>query len=203
MNQAIINSATRHLRKNDSIMASLIKQQGLLNFSAKKKPHFHTLIRAIINQQLSVKAANTIEKRTRLAQGGGYFNAIKLTGLTSTTLRKCGLSANKVHYILTLSQAVIDNTLNFRSLVRQDDDYIRNYLIQFPGIGLWSAEMFLISSLQRPDIFPVGDLVLRKSIQRHYTLAKTAKTDDYIALSKSWQPYRSIASLYLWKSSQS
>lgn len=181
-------------------MARLIKRCDPLSLSTSSQPHYHALVRAIINQQLSVKAGRTIEKRIQEKHGGRYFKAEKLLKLKATTLRGCGISQNKIRYIHTLAQAILDGELNFRKLVKQDDDSIRHTLTQFPGIGPWSTDMFLITSLRRPDIFPIEDLVLRKSMQRHYRLADSTKRDAYITIAEAWRPFRTIASYYLWNS---
>ena len=183
-------------------MADIIKQSDPIALSTNTSPHYHCLVRAIINQQLSVKAGRTIEKRALLKNGGRYFNAEKILKLKNSILRECGLSHNKIRYVHTLAKAIVDGELNFRKLTKQNDETIRSTLMEYPGIGQWSADMFLITSLHRQDIFPVGDLVLRKSMQRHYQIPDTAKYDNYHAIANTWQPYRTIASFYLWKNSE-
>jgi len=200
MDKKLINTAIRHLRKNDKVMAKIISQTETIVVPKRSFPYFHSLVRAIINQQLSVKAGRTIEKRLQVKHGGRYFKAEQMLILKKSIIRECGISFKKIHYIKTLSKAVTTGELNFRKLVRLDDETISNYLIQYPGIGQWSADMFLISSLKRPNIFPVGDLVIRKSMQQHYQISDGSHHDKYIHIAKKWQPYRTIASLYLWKS---
>ncbi len=199
MDKNLINAAHRHFRKTDSVMAQLIKQCGQIESGRVKQPHYHALVSAIINQQLSYKAGQTIEKRLLEKQSGRFFRAEKLLELKTTEIRSCGLSDNKVRYICTLAQAIVDGELNFRKLVRKSDEAVRQELIQYPGIGPWSVDMFMMFSLHRADVFPVGDLVIRRSIQQHYQLADDAKHDKYIAIAEAWRPYRSIASFYLWK----
>jgi DNA-3-methyladenine glycosylase II len=116
-------------------------------------------------------------------------------------MRECGLSNNKVRYISILAQAIKDDKLNFRKLSRKNNNDVRDELIQYPGIGQWSVDMFLMFSLQRADVFPIGDLVIRRSMQKYYQLSDDAKHDKYISIAESWRPYRSIASFYLWKMS--
>jgi DNA-3-methyladenine glycosylase II len=106
-----------------------------------------------------------------------------------------------VRYICTLAQAITDGELNFRKLSCKTDDDVRDALIQYPGIGQWSVDMFLMFSLQRADIFPVGDLAIRRSMQQYYQLAEKTSHDIYISIADAWRPYRSIASFYLWKTS--
>jgi DNA-3-methyladenine glycosylase II len=201
MDKNIINAAHRHFRKTDKVMANIIKQCNPIASGKAKQPYYHALVVAIINQQLSVKAAGTIERRLRDKTGGRYFRAENILGLKATVMRECGLSNNKVRYICTLAQAIDDGELNFRKLSRKNNDDVRDELIQYPGIGQWSVDMFLMFSLQRTDVFPIGDLVIRRSMQQYYQLTDDAKYDKYISIAEGWRPYRSIASFYLWKTS--
>lgn len=201
MDKNLLDAAHHHFRKNDEVMANIIKQCGPITLNRSKPTHYHALVSAIINQQLSFKAGRTIEKRLLKKHGGRFFNAEKILQLNTDDMRECGLSSNKVRYICTLAQAIVAGELNFRKLVRKTDNEVRDELIQYPGIGQWSVDMFLMFSLQRTDVLPIGDLVIRRSIQRHYRLADDAKHDKYIAIAEAWRPYRSIASFYLWKMS--
>lgn len=191
--------AESHLCQSDKIMQRIIKNIGTIPSNKTTKPHFHTLVVIIINQQLSVKAADTIVKRVLEKLGSRYFNAEKLYKLNEKSLSQCGLSRNKIRYIKTLAEAVVTNSLNFRKLVVHDDESIRKQLIDYPGIGAWSVDIFLMSGLQREDIFPIGDLIIRRSIQHHYSLHSDAHYDDYFSIAENWRPYRSMASYYLWR----
>ncbi len=199
MDKILLNSADRHLCKVDKTMARLIKQCDPITLSKTKPPHYHALVDAIINQQLSIKAGRTISNRLLSIHGGRYFNAETMLKLKAIVLRECGLSNNKVNYVRSLAQAIVDGELNFRKLSRLGDEDVRQALIQYPGIGLWSADIFLITSMRRMDVFPVGDLVIRKTIQRYYQVSDDAKYEEYNLIADSWRPYRTIASLYLWK----
>lgn len=201
MDKNLLIAAHRHLQKKDKVMAKIIKQCAPVTLKKSKPPHYHALVSTIINQQLSVKAGRTIEKRLLDKHGGRFFRAEKILELKTTTIRECGLSNNKVRYICTLAQAITDGELNFRKLSRKSNEDVRDELIQYPGIGPWSVDMFLMFSLQRTDIFPVGDLVIRRTMQKNYQLADNTKYDKYISIADAWRPYRSIASYYLWKTS--
>jgi len=201
MEKNLLDTAHRHLRKTDKVMAKIIKQCGPIAAEKSRPPHYHALVSAIINQQLSVKAGRTIEKRLLDKNGGRFFRAENILQLKTAAIRECGLSNNKVRYICTLAQAITDGELNFRKLSRKTDNDIRDELIQYPGIGQWSVDMFLMFSLQRADVFPVGDLAIRRSMQQYYALDDEVKHDRYIAIAEAWRPYRSIASFYLWKTS--
>ncbi len=210
MDSSILLKAERHLRRNDPVMAQLIKahqpfplletlQESQQN-ALKKPNHYHALIKTIINQQLSVKAAKTILQRLLVKQGGKAFNAKKLQTFSDDTIRSCGISKNKTRYIRSITQAVISKELNFTKLAKQEDDIIIASLTKYPGIGQWSAEMFLITSFNRLDILPLGDLIIRKSIQKHYQLDINISYDKYLDIAAAWRPYRTIASQYLWAS---
>ena len=201
MDKLFIRKARRHLKKSDPVMAVLLDSvvpYAIARPKASRPPYYHTLVKSILNQQLSVKAGRTIVDRLRRLQGGQYFNAQKLHALEDNMLRQCGVSANKMRYIRGLSQAVISGELNFRKITRQEDEIVRQTLIQYPGIGPWSADMFLIQAMGRPDVLPLGDLVLRKSIQRHYRLNDSTDEQTYIRIAEAWRPYRTLASQYLW-----
>ncbi len=201
MDKNLLKVAHYHLRKTDKVMSDIIKQCGPIAPVKSKPPHYHALVSAIINQQLSVKAGRTIEKRLLDKHGGRFFRVENILELKTTAIRECGLSNNKVRYICTLAQAVTDGELNFRKLSHKNDDDVRDELIQYPGIGQWSVDMFLMFSLQRADVFPIGDLVIRRSMQQYYQLAGETKHSRYISIAEAWRPYRSIASFYLWKTS--
>ena len=201
MDKNLLDAAHHHLRKTDSVMAKIIEQCDPVTLGKSKPPHYHALVSAIINQQLSVKAGRTIEKRLLDKHGGRFFTAEKILELKFITIRECGLSKNKVRYICTLAKAITDGELNFRKLVRKNDEEIRDELIRYPGIGQWSVDMFLMFCLRRLDIFPVGDLAIRRSMQQYYQLNDGVKHDKYIEIAEAWRPYRSIASFYLWKMS--
>jgi DNA-3-methyladenine glycosylase II len=204
MDRTLLLKANRHLRKNDPVMAGLIKSYQPFSFDdnkvVKKSNHYHALVRTIISQQLSVKAAQTIQGRLLKKQGGRLFNPKKLNILTDNEIRQCGLSKNKVRYLRTITLAIVNKELKFNTLEKLDDNEIIEILIKYPGIGIWSAEMILMISFKRLDVLPLGDLIIRKTMQRHYQLDESTSYDDYREIAKAWQPYRTIASRYLWAS---
>lgn len=199
MDATTLKQAKLHLSQSDKVMQQMIKQTDPLALRETAPSYFHALIQTIINQQLSVKAAATIVKRVLNKQNGRVFNADRLNSLSNESLRECGLSQNKIRYVKTLAKAVIDKELNLRKLVNLDDDSVREQLITYLGIGQWSADIFLMTGLGRDDVFPVGDLIIRKSIQHHYSISSDVHYDEYLAIAESWRPYRTIASYYLWK----
>jgi DNA-3-methyladenine glycosylase II len=162
------------------------------------KPHFHTLVWAIINQQLSVKAAQTIEKRLLLCLDTDIVEPHHLRGIRETSLRRCGLSGAKIRYIREAGRRVRAGELDLEALEKLDDATAARQLMALPGVGRWTADMLLMFSLGHLDILPVGDLALRKSIAMHYRLPEQTGAEEYLVLAETWRPYRSIASWYYW-----
>lgn len=204
-----INAAIKHLRKNDPKLRSLIDEIGpctlFENNSLVHKPHFHVLVWAILNQQLSVKAAKSIEEKlarllTSPSSRKKHFNLEGISTLNDKQLASCGLSRQKIKYLRVLCNAIQTNQISLRNLSNKDNDSITNMLSPLPGIGPWTIDMFLMFSLGRLDVLPVGDLALRKAIEQNYTLPVNATHDDYYTIAEVWQPYRTIASWYLWAS---
>jgi DNA-3-methyladenine glycosylase II len=154
------------LRKTDDTLARLIDMHGPCDLMCSPRPHFHTLVWAIINQQLSVKAARTIEER--------------LLAYLDTDI----VSAEQL--------------LDLEALESLDDDQVSAVLMGLPGVGRWTADMLLMFSLGRLDVLPIGDLALRKSVSALYKLSDDSSTEDFLVVTESWRPYRSIASWYCW-----
>ncbi len=155
---------------------------------------------AIIHQQLSVKAGQTIANRVRaLASGAGYPTPAQVLALDPGTLRACGLSRAKTDYVRDLAARVDDGRLDLRSVRRLPDDEVIAALTTVRGIGEWSAQMHLIFHLGRLDVLATGDLGLRAAAGRLYGLGDHATPAQLAALAEPWRPYRSIASWYLWE----
>ena len=185
--------------KKDKVLANLIKQVRL----KKHKPHsryFESLCVAVINQQLSTKAADTIEGRFVAIFGGIFPKPLAVLKKPSAQLRKAGLSAKKVEYIKGIARAIERGKINFSQFKKMADEDIINILIQLKGIGRWSAEMFLMFSLARPDVFSHGDLGLQNAIKKFYQLDQKRHSKKYHALVESWRPHRTTAARYLWAS---
>ncbi|MEW6507641.1 MAG: DNA-3-methyladenine glycosylase 2 family protein [Bacteroidota bacterium] len=200
MTQTEINSAIAHLKKNDEVLSSLITKFGRCNLQPHNQ-YFNSLLRSIIGQQLSVKAAGSIYNRFI-----HYFNhkpkPEEIIYSDDKLLRGFGLSHSKVKYVKDLSHKIINKEIKIRNFsVRSDEEIIRN-LTNVKGIGIWTAQMFLIFTLGRPDVLPVTDLGIRKAIMINYRLKKLPDEGKIIKLAneKNWHPFCSIVSLYLWKS---
>ncbi|MEK7111710.1 MAG: DNA-3-methyladenine glycosylase [Patescibacteria group bacterium] len=181
----------------DKYIGPLIKKYGSCKIrSRKKKEYFIDLVDAITSQQLSGKAAATIFNRVK-EKCGGEINPEKLTKLRTEELRKCGLSYAKCSYIKDLATKVKSSKLKIKSLDKLPDEEVMRELIAVKGIGRWTAEMFLMFTLARPDVFPVDDLGINKGIGR--LLGKALKVDKLAKFAERWKPYRTVASWYIWK----
>lgn len=188
--------AKRQLSKNDPILARLIKQYKGETLSSKGTAFF-SLARAIVGQQISVKAADSVWKRLETGLGGDVI-ADKILDADTPTLRSFGLSGQKVIYLREVSQYFVSHP--HPNWHQQSDEEVIADLISIKGIGKWSAEMFLIFHLLRPDVFPIADLGLRKAIEKLYNQGNSMTPKSTLALAESWRPYRTVATWYLWRS---
>lgn len=193
-----IEKAERYLQRADPVLADVIGRHGPCTLMQKPGSHFHTLVWAIINQQLSVRAAQTIESRLLERIDSSEFQPQHFRRIREQTLRKCGLSGQKIRYIREISRQVATGELDLERLEILDDDQAAEMLMALPGIGRWTADMLLMFSLGRLDVLPVGDLALRKSIRMHYELPEEAGHEVYLQVAERWRPYRTIASWYYW-----
>jgi DNA-3-methyladenine glycosylase II len=186
--------------RRDPVLAALIKKHGPCGLAAAQRAdHFTALVRAITGQQLSTKAAATIFARLAALMPGGV-TAEALTAVTDDQLRAVGMSRQKGAYFRDLSEKVLSGALPLDSLDAMSDDEVIGALTQVKGIGRWSAEMFLMFRLHRPDVLPVDDLGIVNAIWRVYRLRKKPTADRIRKLGEAWRPYRSVASWYLWRS---
>lgn len=199
MKKIIINKHSRevkHLKSNDKTLSNLIDLIGdiALNIYEEKFP---TIIRIIIGQQLSEKAAKSIYGR--LTNSIGKITPSEIAKCETSILRECGISNAKATYIINISKQILNKEIHFKSYDEDDDVEIINNLTSIKGIGIWSAEMFLIFGMGRMDVFSKGDVGLRRCIKQLYKYRKDPTDDDLNRISKKWKPYRTIASLYLWE----
>ena len=191
------SSAIKHFKKEDPILYELAKRIDPFVLE-KSQNHFVRLVRAIVGQQLSVKAASTIFGRfEKLFKK--EINAAEILKLKDDDIRACGISYPKIKYIKDLSEKVRDKQVLLETLETADEDFIINHLTQVKGIGVWSAEMFLMFALARPDVFSIGDLGLRNAVTRLYGL-KNPTNKEILKLSTKWSPYRTYACRILWQS---
>ncbi|MGC2661638.1 MAG: DNA-3-methyladenine glycosylase [Bryobacteraceae bacterium] len=193
-----MKAAIRHLTQSDPILAQIIGQVGPFLFSVRK-PTFETLARSITFQQLSGKAAKTIFDRVRKATGR-RFTPTAFLKLTPEQLRACGLSRQKIASLTDLAERTVRKEIDFRKLPLMTDEEVIGQLSQVRGVGVWTAQMFLIFALERLDVMPTGDLGIRNAVQRAYGLTTVPKPADLLELCEKWRPYCSVASWYLWRS---
>ncbi len=191
--------AIAHLSAADPVMAGLIAQLGRPRRRHRPAPNFEAMARAIVFQQLHGKAAAAIYARLLAAAGGALTPAALLT-LDDGQLRAAGLSRQKMAYLRDLAARTQAGELQFDRLPRLDDRQVIEHLTRVKGIGVWSAQMFLIFALRRPDVMPTADLAINLAIKKHYRKRRLPQPRQVLALAERWRPYRSLACLYLWDS---
>lgn len=197
-----LKTAATHLLKSDPILATIIKRGAVPNF-APHTDYYKELVESIISQQLSVKAAATIEKRfIDLFDGDDFPHPEQILEKSIEELRAVGLSRQKASYIQDLAMKVLDGTVRFDHLDKLSNDAVIAELTAIKGVGVWTSHMFLIFCMGRLDVLPVGDLGIKNGIQRLYNLDVIPTTDaiEQLALDNNWHPYESIASWYIWQS---
>jgi DNA-3-methyladenine glycosylase II len=194
--------ARRTLMRRDPVLAAAIKRIGpCLMADRQRKDHLSALVGSIVSQQLSTKAAATIFGRfVALFPDNHIPSAAAIAALDDGTLRGVGLSGQKVSYLRDLSARIIDGRLVLNELETLPDEQVIERLTAVKGFGRWTAEMFLMFRLHRPDVLPVDDLGIQNAIQRLYKLRKRPDAKRMIKLGEAWKPYRSVASWYLWQS---
>jgi len=193
--------ARRLLMRRDPILRDAIKKIGpCLMADRQRKDHLTALVGAIVSQQLSTKAAATIFGRfTALFPGNHIPDAAAIAAIDDVTLRGVGLSGQKVKYVRDLSSRILDGSLNLDELDTLPDELVIERLTAVKGFGRWTAEMFLMFRLHRPDILPLDDLGIQNAIRRLYRLRKRPTAKRMMKLGELWKPYRSVASWYLWQ----
>jgi DNA-3-methyladenine glycosylase II len=185
----------------DAVLAALIRQHGACGLAAAQRTdHFSALVRAITNQQLSTRAAATIYGRLAALMPDGTPTAEAIARLTDAQLRQVGYSGQKTRYLRDLCAHVLAGTLDLQTIDDLPDDEVVARLTAVKGIGRWSAEMFLMFRLHRPDVLPVGDLGIVNAIRRQYRLRKVPTPERIRRIGEAWRPYRSVACWYLWRS---
>ena len=189
--------AKRQLSAADPILGALIVRYRGLTL-ASRGDAFQTLARSIVGQQISVKAAQSVWER--FATAVGDMQPKRVLKLSEDQLRGCGLSGQKVKYLSDLSGRFSDGTIDVARWHAMDDETLMTDLTQIKGIGRWTAEMFLIFYLTRPDVFPLGDLGVQRALSLHYNKGKPLSDRRIAMLSKLWTPWRSVATWYLWRS---
>lgn len=186
-----------HLENNDKLLFDVVMQNGPILLPPSIPPFEH-LIRIITGQQLSVKAAATIYERVNEFLGKNY-QPIDVLNTSNEDLRSLGLSRSKSTYVKSVAEAAIENGSAFKNFKELPDAEVIKILTNIKGLGIWSAQMFLMFQMKRPDVFAPGDLGLKKAMSNLYGYSLAENDKFYDEKAKVWSPYRTLASLHLWK----
>lgn len=194
----MISGAVCYLRERDEVIRRIIDKVGPCSL-APSKDYFGSLIRTIVSQQLSSKAADTIFSRLS-SELGGEVTPARVLGLSSSHFVRAGISKQKKSYIVELAERFETGDITTATFCERDDENLINSLKEIRGIGRWSAEMFLIFCLNRLNILPLDDVGFKRAVRVNYGLRKSPSERTLKHLSKQWVPYRSVAVWYLWQS---
>jgi len=195
----LLKQATRHLRRRDPVLRPVIKRVGPVTMKLEKN-RFQALVRSIIAQQISGKAARSIGQRLHELVKPRRLTPELIAAIPIERLRAVGLSPQKASYLHDLAARVADGRVRLSRAHRMTDEEVIEELIQVKGVGVWTAQMFLIFSLGRPDVFPHGDFGVRAAIRNLYGLADLPNREQSFAIAEPWRPYASIAAWYCWRS---
>jgi DNA-3-methyladenine glycosylase II len=193
-----MRKAVNHLKKSDPVLAAIIASVGACRMQFAE-PQFERVAESIVYQQLNGRAAATIFNRF-LALAGDPLTPAGILKLTNLQMRSVGLSQQKSAYMRDLAEKTQSGAVDFKRLPDLSDDEVIKHLTQVKGIGVWTAHMFLMFSLRRPDILPTGDYAIQMAIKKHYKKRKHPRPKDMEKIAKTWAPYRSVACWYLWQS---
>jgi DNA-3-methyladenine glycosylase II len=188
----------QHFDKNDAVMAQLIRESGPIKLK-RNRNYFKVLCNAIIGQQISVAAADAITTRFNNLFDGSSPTSQEVMKLAEIDLRKVGLSKQKVAYLKDLSFHFYEKNLRPHRLHYMDNDEVICQLTQVHGVGRWTAEMFLIFSLNRPDVLPVGDLGLQLALKKLYRMRKLPSVKRMQSIGKKWNPFETVGTWYAWR----
>jgi DNA-3-methyladenine glycosylase II len=191
--------ALKHLKKSDPVMAAIIRRVGPCAIQYRE-PSFETLVRSIVYQQLSGRVASVIFGRLHAAAGEEQLTPAGIMKLRPEKMRKVGLSGQKTRYIRELAKHTKRGSVVFENLPGTDDAVVIEHLTQVKGIGVWTAQMFLMFALRREDVLPVADLGIRSAMKKAYGLDELPKPPEMEKIAAAWKPYTSIACWYLWRS---
>jgi DNA-3-methyladenine glycosylase II len=187
-----------HIRKNDPALKPILDARGLLDFKPGEGEPFESLVESILSQQLAGTAATAIIGKVRALFPGGELWPERLHAVDPRQLRAAGVSPQKLTYLKDLSARVLDKRLDLESLQSMADDEVIEVLDEVKGIGRWTAHMFLIFTLGRPNVLPVDDYGIKASVRHVYGLSELPRKADIERLAERWRPFCTVASLYLW-----
>jgi DNA-3-methyladenine glycosylase II len=199
LNQSLIRKAMKHLKSSDKALSVLIKKHGPCTITPALDNPFHALVSSIISQQLSSHASRAIKERLFDLLGTNNFTPENIFKISPKSSRVAGLSRAKLGYIRGIALAVRNGKLDFTSISKYGDEDVITKLDSLSGVGRWTAEMFLIFGLGRPDVLSVNDVGLRKAFKITYNLQQLPSATQMILIGEPWRPFRSVASWYLWR----
>ena len=193
-----VKLAVKYLSR-DNDLKTLIDHFGVITLK-RRRNYFKSLLRSIIHQQLSSKAAGTIENRfLELYNASRYPSPEEVLKTPAEVIQNVGISRMKTEYIRDLAKVIVDRDIRLDKLTELSNDEVGTVLKQVRGIGQWTVDMFLIFSLNRPDVFPLNDLGIQKGLMLFLGRAKYLDRESMLSYSEKWKPYRTLVSLYLWK----
>ena len=192
-----MKEAIDHLRAQDPVMGMLIERVGAFRMEYRE-PSFEALVRSIVYQQLSGKAASTIYGRVEAAVG--QVTPERLLACSAEELRGLGLSGQKASYVLDLAEKTRSGVVRFQDLPALGDAAVIEHLTPVKGVGVWTVQMFLMFALRRRDVLPVGDLGIRSAMKQAYRMRELPKPERMERVARPWRPYASVACWYLWRS---
>ena len=194
-----IQAAIKHLKKNDPVIKKIIAKSGPCKIT-KRRNRFVTLARSIVSQQISVAAAKTINRRLVELLAPERLTAPALAEFDVDQLREAGISKQKATYLLDLSNKVKTGEVNLRNVSRLSDDDVIQMLCKVKGIGVWTAQMFLMFSLGRLDVLPTADLGIQNAMKKNYPVRGELNAEKMKKIASKWAPYRTIGCHYMWQS---
>jgi DNA-3-methyladenine glycosylase II len=193
-----MRKALAHLKSSDPVLAAIIERVGPYRITYRE-PGFGTLVRSIVFQQLNGRAATKIFDRLVQA-AGGELTPETLLKMSDAEYRAAGISPQKLRYLRDLAERTASGEIDFARLPSLSDTEVVEHLTRVKGVGVWTAQMFLIFALRRTNIMPTNDLGVLMAIRRHYRKRKLPKPQHVLKLAKNWEPYCSVACWYLWRS---
>jgi DNA-3-methyladenine glycosylase II len=187
-----------HIKRKDPKLGRVLEKHGIIEFNPQGEI-FEALVESILSQQLASPAAESIIRKVRAIYPGGKLEAGAMSKTPSRKLRSAGVSPQKLTYLKDLSTKVAKGKIDLEALREMEDEEILSILDEVRGIGPWTVHMLLIFTLGRTDVLPVDDLVVRRSVQRLYSMEEMPKKAEIEKLAENWRPYSTVASLYLWR----
>jgi DNA-3-methyladenine glycosylase II len=187
-----------HIKRKDPKLGRVLEKHGIIKFNPQGEI-FEALVESILSQQLASPAAESIIRKVRAIYPGGKLEAGAMSKTPSRKLRSAGVSPQKLTYLKDLSTKVAKGKIDLEALREMEDEEILSILDEVRGIGPWTVHMLLIFTLGRTDVLPVDDLVVRRSVQRLYSMEEMPKKAEIEKLAENWRPYSTVASLYLWR----